>query len=246
MITRGKQGFGYAVCTRCGFADSETARVAGHEHGLHLPDGFDVHPPLDAKRNVRCWQAKDLYVLRNQELSASETTDIVLIDFGARLVVSEDSEALAWTLSHAFRIAGSRVLGIETRELGGMPLLLREGRGIAIYDDVPGGAGHVQKLLDDHNDWMTETLRTLYGDKGHDARCETACLDCLLTYDAQYAMERRQLQRKKTYKFLLAQRDGSWSPPERKAPAERADAVPSKEERLRAAQLLRDKRRGGG
>src|SRR5262249_51783831 len=34
------------------------------------------------------------------------------------------------------------------------------------------------------------------------ARCETACLDCLLTFDAQDAMNQGLLQRRKAYRLL--------------------------------------------
>jgi len=189
-------------------------------------------------------------VLRNQELAASETTEIVLIDLSDRLSYQLPyAEAHAWTLSHAFRIAGARTLDIETREIGGMPIRLRTGWGIAVYDDVPGGAGHVLELLRDHVGWMDATLETMHGDDAHHRRCESACLDCLLTYDAQSAMERMLLRRKLAYDFLLKLRAGGPPPGSSGGGAWMGGAgassgQPGREERLARAAALRAKSAG--
>ncbi len=242
VVGRGKVGLGFAICTKCGFADSESSVVSGLARGQALPEGFEGHPALDDKNPLaHCWRDAEVHVLRNLELAARETTDIVMIDLSGRLRASPDAEAIAWTLSHAFRIAGARSLDVETRELGGMPVLLRDGWGVAIYDDVPGGAGHVQELLADHQGWMSETLRAMYIDDAHHLRCEKACLDCLLTYDAQRAMERLQLQRKLTYDFLIGLRGGAASAG---GPGP-APSVPAPDERDRLAKAAARRARRG-
>jgi hypothetical protein len=78
------------------------------------------------------------------------------------------------------------------------------GHGAVLYDNVPGGAGHVYELLGQGRAWLEATLRTLYVDAAHHARCETACLDCLLTFDAQEAMRRGLLHRRVAHQVMQA------------------------------------------
>ena len=70
------------------------------------------------------------------------------------------------------------------------------GLGVVLYDNVPGGAGHVRELLDLEQAWLKETRRTLFVNDNHNKYCETACLNCLLTFDAQEVMSRGLLQRR--------------------------------------------------
>ena len=49
---------------------------------------------------------------------------------------------------------------------------------------------------------MEATKSVLYVNEDHHKRCETACLDCLLTFDAQDAMSKGLLQRREAYELL--------------------------------------------
>jgi hypothetical protein len=77
-------------------------------------------------------------------------------------------------------------------------------QGIVIYDNVPGGAGHVRELLERDRFWFERALEVLRGDDEHHARCETACLDCLLAFDTQYEDLRRRLAHDVLERWLAA------------------------------------------
>jgi hypothetical protein len=68
---------------------------------------------------------------------------------------------------------------------------------------VPGGAGHVRELIAQGGQWLQTTRQAIYIDPEHNARCETACLDCLLSFDAQMAIAQRPFVRRRA----LAQLD---------------------------------------
>jgi Lhr-like helicase len=208
VYNEGAYHHGFALCTRCGFAQSEAKQGDGR---LHLPKGFESHAPLTSKeRYVRCWKEEESPVLRNHTLTARETTDILLLDitslprdFGEVRGDLED-RALLFTLGQALRIAGARLLEVDLRELGLLPVALG-GRWVpALFDNVPGGVGHVRELLDFGRTWLEQARRQLWIDEAHDARCTRACLDCVLTFDSQREMDQDLLQRRQTLALLDA------------------------------------------
>jgi hypothetical protein len=60
----------------------------------------------------------------------------------------------------------------------------------------------VRGLLELGQDWIRAAHQTLYLNESHHKRCETACLDCLLTFDAQEALEKGLLKRRQAYEVL--------------------------------------------
>ncbi|MCS6884037.1 MAG: hypothetical protein RMM17_10810 [Acidobacteriota bacterium] len=52
-----------------------------------------------------------------------------------------------------------------------------------LYNNVPGGAGHVLELMKLGRSGLEEVLRVLYVDEAHHRTCERWCLDCLLTFE---------------------------------------------------------------
>jgi len=57
---------------------------------------------------------------------------------------------LMQTLGYALQIAGARLLELDTRELGVMVASSADfsnGSGAVLYDNVPGGAGHVREFF---------------------------------------------------------------------------------------------------
>jgi hypothetical protein len=172
---------------------------------MDLPASFENHLPLSAaNRRKRCLAPGD-NPLRYQALGARETTDVLLLDFSACLPLGNDREALVETLARALHIAGARALELDTQELDSLVVPVGpsgRGLGAVLYDNVPGGAGHVRELLSLGHSWLIGTLQALRGDTEHHARCETACLDCLLSFDAQDAMSRGMLHRRLAYDAL--------------------------------------------
>jgi hypothetical protein len=198
VYNAGDYGHGFAICTACGYADSEP------ELGEKYPSGFERHPRLrDTSRKSYCWNRGRPAVLRHQTLAARQTTDVLMFDFTACPGVSVVEEPVALTLAYAFQIGGARLLELDTRELGAMAAPANAvGWGAVVYDNVPGGAGHVRELFDRGRGWLEAALAVLAGPPGHAKRCDTACLDCLLTFDAQMAHARGLLQRQKAHDAL--------------------------------------------
>ena len=81
-----------------------------------------------------------------------------------------------------------------------------------LYDNVPGGAGHFLELLSPERTWLEAARETMFVDEEHDKICETACLDCLLTFGAQESMRLGLLQRRLTLKILDALLQGGSLP----------------------------------
>ncbi len=201
---KGENNRGFAICVKCGYAESEPEMNPGQnaEGRNGLPQSFLKHSKLtDTNDRYDCFRQGDPPPLRRQVLAARETTDILLIDLDQILPIQadpDDVEAIVETLARAMLASAARLLDIDTRELGCFSL----GRALVLYDNVPGGAGHVGELFERRLDpdrgrsWLEEITQTLRGDPEHDARCETACLDCLLTFDAQEMMARGLLRRR--------------------------------------------------
>lgn len=197
VYNRGEFQRGFAICAACGYADSEP-------ENSNLPSGFESHPHLrDPNRNHTCWRRDHPPVLRHQILAAKQTTDVLMIDLVGTTTANNIDEAIALTLGHALQIAGARMLELDTREIGAMAAPADASTwGSIVYDNVPGGAGHVRELFDRGRNWLEATLDVLTGTREHAEKCERACLDCLLTFDAQMAHALGLLQRRRAHEIL--------------------------------------------
>ena len=199
---RGENGRGFAVCTRCGHSASEPAHEPPRKKGAEVAPApsaaFERHAELDDPSDSpkRCWSRANRPAMRNTVLAARMLTDVLLLDVSK--YPSDAPTALATTLGHALRIAGARMLEVDTRELGflltyyGSPALDCP----VVYDNVPGGVGHVRELVEMGAEWLKRTHELLRGDDDHARTCPGACLDCLLTYDSQHDMSKGLLDRR--------------------------------------------------
>ena len=203
VYNNGENDQGFAICLKCGFAESEADYGEG---SLKLPPDFVNHAPLHSSNSwMRCWSDGEPHILRRQMLAAREITDVLMVDFMECLDFQARDRALITTLGYALQRAGVQILELDMREIGVMTVPAGEdgsGWGIVLYDNVAGGAGHVRELLDLGRSWLEEALRVLYVNSDHHDRCETACLDCLLGIDAQIAVSRGLLKRKQTHRIL--------------------------------------------
>jgi len=193
--------YGFAVCTRCGFAVSEERPPNDAGAPPALPNSFTDHPSVfSSSPMTRCWP-KNLPiqpVLRHKVLAAKETTDVLILDWPV-----DSDPAPMFSLGRALVLAGTRLLELDSRELD-LELKTRvDGRlGILLYDTVPGGAGHCLELLNLGRDWLEAARRILVGSPAHDAICRRACLECLLDFGGQFHADR--LDRKGALKLIGA------------------------------------------
>ncbi len=214
VYNAGEYQKGFAICLKCGYADSEKYLGDGK---IKLPSSLEHHAPLTSTKEERfCWGNHETpEVLRNHTLASRQTTDILLLDFSSCLYHLADNAELLWTLAQALEIGGSKLLELDSRELGTLVVPAGErgsGLGAVLYDNVPGGAGHVRELLELGREWLLEARRTMFVSDKHDETCETACLDCLLTFDAQEPMRRGLLNRRLAIRVLDALLNGSELP----------------------------------
>ncbi|HEU5375429.1 MAG TPA: helicase-related protein, partial [Ktedonobacteraceae bacterium] len=204
VYNAGEYGKGFAICLKCGYAESEKQVGEGQ---MRLPTSFRRHAPLhSSKAHFPCWSnSETAQALRNQALAAKQTTDALMLDFSACLGPEATNLPLLWTLTQALQISGAKLLELDGRELGALVTpagLEGQGWGAVLYDDVPGGAGHVRELMSLGREWLIEAYRTMFVNEQHDATCETACLDCLLTFDAQEPMRLGLLNRRQAMQIL--------------------------------------------
>lgn len=166
LLNSGTNDKGFAICQRCGYAESEWK--SGANGRTDLPRRFDLHAPLNATHRVlRCWTEGEAPVWRNHHLAAKQTTNLLKFDFGGCTVL--DAELL-YTIGQALRLAGAAMLAIDERELG----LLDPApdpvtgvyRSVILYDSLAGGSGHLAELSHPenravHQAWMERVLALL-------------------------------------------------------------------------------------
>ena len=251
VYNAGEREIGFAICLKCGYADSEKDKGDGR---VNLPTGFDYHARLSAPRNepiFRCWRQNEAPVIRNETLAAREVTDVLLMDFSEPLAEDMADRTLVATLGYALQRAAAKILQLDGREIGVLTVPAGEnGRGLGamLYDNVPGGAGHVRELLEYGRRWLEEARGILYINETHDKRCQTACLDCLLSFDTQSASSVGLLSRPRAYAALSRMLNGE-PPPAAPEPTAKASAAnpsirtqsASKEERLRRARARKSR-----
>ncbi|MBK8429954.1 MAG: DUF1998 domain-containing protein, partial [Chloroflexi bacterium] len=88
------------------------------------------------------------------------------------------------SLTYALIQGASRALQIERRDIGAVLYPEQHGSSwrptVVLYDNVPGGAGHVQQIEKEMLAVITAALEIL------DCDCETSCYRCLREYSNQF------------------------------------------------------------
>ena len=207
VVNSGVHGNGFALCLNCGYAESEPR--GSHEHLPELVRSFQTHAPLDNMLEFANCRAKNgANELRQQLLTARQTTDIVIADVPQ---MGDGNLDIATTIAHSLRLAGARLLGLDSRELGSFVTATNAGStcGIVIFDSVPGGAGHVTELLAFSNKWVEMVEEVLFVDESHHSNCVSACLNCLLSFETQFDHDMGLLARARTWDFWQHLRKGS-------------------------------------
>lgn len=194
VLNRGGGGRGYLICTRCGYSESEAPDATPQSAPRR---SFTRHAPLWSAvqgENHRCL-AEAGGPLRMQILGSRERTDMLRLDFGEVGIPSDDLKLMT-TLQLALHRAAAELLQLDIRELGAELIAATKRRwSIVLYDNVPGGAGHVRELFEEGKPWFAAARQILHGTDEHNERCTQACLDCLLGYASQSAHERGLIDR---------------------------------------------------
>lgn len=195
LLVMNKSGF--YMCPVCGYSDIVK------RGGLRSPQTIKSHKNF---KQFVC-NCDELEYLR---LGHKFQTDVAR--FTIPMLDSMDKIALPQALSflYAFLEGVSNALGIERNDIDGVLELNLEWQSydILLYDNVPGGAGHVKRLLDKDN--VVDSLKAAL-DKVSKNCCDenTSCYNCLRNYYNQ--SHHSKMQRKlaiEVIQRLLSEIDG--------------------------------------
>jgi len=151
-----------------------------------------------------------------------------------------DDQSFWMSLLYALLGGMSDALGIEGQDINGVirPIRLPDGgitQEIVLFDDVPGGAGHVQRLEDQEE--LIAVLEAAHARVAHCGGCDAtaSCYRCLRSYRNQFCHD--LLVREPASEYLERLRDAVAHDPD----ADRPYTLSDKADTLRAA--LRDSSR---
>ncbi|MDA9478896.1 hypothetical protein XI03_31295 [Bradyrhizobium sp. CCBAU 65884] len=240
VINRGPKGAGYFWCSRC-----EYAEAAPHSALMGQKAVKSVHK--NPRTGEKCSQEEISYPF---DLGHTFETDIRAIGFSVPPPSFEDAqdereredklEGFLRTLAESLRIAAADLLEANPRDIRASKEL-REGRPLVVLSDaVAGGAGYVQRLLEDPQfsarALVNAAIRVV------DCRrteCATSCSQCMNDYSNQVYWD--IFDRLPVLSWLRAlHADNAERPqhaPERAVPV-RAINHAGLEEQLRGASLL--------
>ncbi|MCG7870975.1 MAG: DEAD/DEAH box helicase [Candidatus Thiodiazotropha lotti] len=181
----GATGSGYAICLECG-------RAADMPHSGELPEVFQKpHKRLrggvvDGSRE--CSGSHDSWKIKpNIHLVHHDTTDVFelqLKNLETKFYLND--KVVATTLAVSFRHAAALVLGINDDELGYSVshMEIPGGRvwSILLYDTADGGAGYASSI----GQHIIKVAGEMYCGLECAGDCDSACHQCLLSFDTQY------------------------------------------------------------
>ena len=190
LVNHGPDGWGFHICPMCGY---------GHP----IPDAAMQSPSSTpgSRRRRRAQQSlkhKNPRTGRDcpadnpmpRRLGHSFITDVLEIRLTGLLpmqhhsLANGDEKDLWYTLLYALLEGSSRALNIRRDDLNGTVYYYQPGipPALVLYDDVPGGAGHVRRI----NEELLVIFQAAYN---HVSSCEcgaeTACHQCLWNFHNQ-------------------------------------------------------------
>ncbi|MEI2782612.1 MAG: DEAD/DEAH box helicase [Candidatus Competibacter sp.] len=196
----GLHGKGYALCLRCGRADSES------EQGV-LPSTLKNHKRLrggrlnDREQLCPGNQEAGWAIQREVRLGVVAHTEIFELqpsDFTGKPI----DQTTAYTLAVALRRALCLHLGIDEAEVGVSAAEQRRdiddqaAYSLYLYDTATGGAGYVSQIAARLPELLQQARQALECPRD----CDAACQSCLLTHDTQY--HREHLNRRDAIEML--------------------------------------------
>jgi DEAD/DEAH box helicase domain-containing protein len=187
-INRGKYGFGFAICTKCGYAESETIERINEPYEK-LSNSFKNHSIIYSESGSKCLENNSSVIWRNHYLMAKIITDAIIIIPKREI----QDELVAETLANAMKLSGAEELGIDEREINTLVQIENDNCYILMYDNQSGGVGYVYDLAKNRwNNWIKKTKHRLYIDKEHNEKCISGCIKCVLTMNTNKPLPRRK------------------------------------------------------
>ena len=189
----GEYGTGFAVCLRCGKAESMTA---AEEYPTHLQPGRD-HTRLQGKpgpeHSAMCEGSDEAYAIKKSvHLGTINQTDVFELNLKrpneGLYIKHVNNDPLPWTLAVVFRQVLADIQGINAEEMGYMvkPTALPDCdypvASIVLYDKSAGGAGFASSAIR----YLPEMIERALSYLDCPDACESACQSCLLGYDTRF------------------------------------------------------------
>jgi len=175
---------GYAICLRCGRSASEIGLA--NDPDVFNPLG-DEHDRLRSGRKKegtsRCPGSDGQYsIQRNLLLAGEMRTDVFELELRNLGNEPKWNRSSALPVAAAMRLALTRRLGVETREVGWSCEVIDEKARIVLFDAAPGGAGYVARIVDDVASLLEAAKDRLMCPR----KCDSCCHACLLDFDTQH------------------------------------------------------------
>lgn len=192
----GEFGTGYAVCLRCGKAESMTADG-------EYPDNVQPGKPHkrlqgkpDSESSMYCEGPDEAYAIKEGvHLGATDQTDVFELYLkhpNENLYIKhEANDALPWTLAVVLRQALADIHGINVEEMGytvkasTLPDCKYPVAGIVLFDKGGGGAGFSSAAPIHIRDMLIDALKHLECADN----CDSACQTCLMGYDTRFHID---------------------------------------------------------
>lgn len=177
----------FYLCPVCGYSEIAKKRV-------QTPTTMKIHKNY-RQYNCTCDE------LEKVRLGHSFQTDVARFTIPTLESYTKEDYARAVSFVYSFLEGISNALGIERNDIDGIVELNLEQHSfdVLIYDNVPGGAGHVKRLLD--KDCVISSLKSAYMKVSQQCCDEnTSCYNCLRNYYNQSYHGR--LQRKLAKDFI--------------------------------------------
>lgn len=176
VVNSGFMNLGFRICSRCGWGEPLVPLTPGRRQKRDL-----AHK--DPRTGRDCTG-----MLQTNHLGHEFITDVLEVRFTGALVPALDNTddlGFWYSVLYALLEGASETLGIPRDDLDGTLYAYEGGRApaLVLYDNVPGGAGHVRRVADRLHDVLHEAWDRV-------ARCEcgeeTSCYECLRNFYNQW------------------------------------------------------------
>jgi len=180
VICKGKKASGFYICFACGAAFSKSPKEA-HATPFGEECSSSVRGPFHFGHTFKT----DVLSLTLEKYEKGKLINM--------------NEDFWFSLLYAILEGASQALGIRRQDLDGCLYPFEDKTAIVLFDTVPGGAGHVKRLIEENN--LHEVLKNAL-ERVRKCSCgeETSCYGCLRNYQNQFCHE--QLKRGIIDKFL--------------------------------------------
>jgi hypothetical protein len=169
VICKGKKGGGFFVCFDCGSSDNKIMKR------VHRKPNGDEHSGT---------------IRGPLHLGHTFTTDVLSILFEKYVKLETPTDKSFWlSLLYAILEGASESLGIRRQDLDGCLHPFQNKTALVLFDNVPGGAGHVKRITEESN--LQDILITTFNRvKNCECGLETSCYSCLRNYQNQFCHDK--------------------------------------------------------